>query len=716
MYILCPHCRSPIELVRLDPREEIACPSCGSGFHLETESTTGASLRDGQKVGRFVVLETLGQGAFGTVYKARDPELDRLVALKVPRAGSLSGQAELDRFLREARSVAQLRHPAIVAVHEVGQVEGVPYLVSDFVEGVTLTDLLSARRPPFREAAELIAAVADALDFAHRHGVVHRDVKPSNVMIGKDGRPVVMDFGLAKRDAGEVTMTLEGQVLGTPAYMAPEQAAGGSHSVDGRGDVYALGVILYVLLTGELPFRGTTRMLLHQVLHDEPRPPRRLNDRVPRELETVCLKCLRKEPHRRYPTAAELAADLRRWLRGEPVLARPVGRLERGWRWCRRNPAVAGLLAAVTLSLIGGTAVASYFALEQAAQRRRAEGAEQQARKKASDEEAARKRAEKAEAEEKARANDLTAKTEEQRRDLAIAQTFAADAAWAGNNAAEALDRLERVPADLRSFDWHYRRRAYQGGIFTCYGHAARLTAVAYSPDGTRLATASADGTARLWDARTGQELLALKGHTKAVWSVAFSPDGMRLATASADTTVRLWDARTGQELLALKGHWRAARSVAFSPDGRRLAAEYVDTSVRLWDARTGEELPDKPDFLVRNDQRSLDGKRLTLVQSDTIRVIDLSPLSAEEIALRRWATRRDPAWHAGEARRLQQEKQPAAAALHAALAAGAHPGAVADLRHAVALAASGHYADAARALLRSALWPPDAEGRGPAR
>src|SRR5262249_10219809 len=158
---------------------------------------------DGQKLGRFEVLDTVGQGAFGTVYKARDPELDRVVAVKVPRAGNLAGPEELDRFLREARSVAQLRHPAIVAVHEVGQVEGVPYLVSDCVEGVTLSDLLSARRPSFREAAELVAAVADALDFAHQHGVVHRDVKPSNVMVGKDGRPVVMDFGLARRDAGE---------------------------------------------------------------------------------------------------------------------------------------------------------------------------------------------------------------------------------------------------------------------------------------------------------------------------------------------------------------------------------------------------------------------------------------------------------------------------------------------------------------------------------
>src|SRR5262245_40195272 len=218
MHILCPHCHNPIELVQLTPREEIACPSCGSSFRLDTESPTAGTLQSGRLLGRFTLLDALGQGAFGTVYRARDPELDRTVALKVPRAGNLSGQAELDRFLREARSAAQLRHPSIVTVHDVGQADGVPYLVSDFVQGVTLTDLLSARRPGSREAAELVAAVADALQYAHERGVVHRDVKPSNIMIGDDGTPFVMDFGLAKRDAGEITMTVEGQVLGTPAY------------------------------------------------------------------------------------------------------------------------------------------------------------------------------------------------------------------------------------------------------------------------------------------------------------------------------------------------------------------------------------------------------------------------------------------------------------------------------------------------------------------
>ncbi|RIK79316.1 MAG: hypothetical protein DCC68_13430 [Planctomycetota bacterium] len=361
--VRCPHCRDAVTVVADSPLSDISCAACGRTFSLLGENRDDKAAPPLAAVAHFEFLERLGVGGFGTVWRARDTRLDRLVAVKIPRKVGLDS-AEAQQFLREARSAAQLRHPNIVPVHEVGREGDTIYIVSDYIRGKSLAKRLEAGPFSQRDAAAIAAKLADALAHAHAAGVVHRDLKPANVMLDEVGEPHVMDFGLAKRDAGEVTMTVDGNILGTPAYMPPEQARGEGHRADARSDVYSLGVMLFEMLTGELPFRGSTQMLIAQILGDDAPSPRKLDRNISRDLETICLKCLEKEPARRYATASDLAEELRLYLRGEPILARPIARTERAWRWCRRRPMVAGLggtLAAVVLAVaIVAPIVAAY--------------------------------------------------------------------------------------------------------------------------------------------------------------------------------------------------------------------------------------------------------------------------------------------------------------------------------------------------------------------
>jgi tetratricopeptide (TPR) repeat protein len=308
----------------------------------------------GLPIGRYELREVIGRGACGVIYRAWDTALGRDVALKRPTTGALSLPGGIERFLHEARSTAGLRHPNIVPVHDVGTWDGEPYLVTALVEGRNLAQELSEKRPSFRQSAEWAASLADALAHAHQHGVIHRDVKPSNVLIDRDNHVILTDFGLAKSQEEKAALTDSGQLIGTPAYMSPEQAGARHVRIDGRADVYSLGVILYELMTGVRPFVGTERMVLARIREEEPRPPRRLDDTIPRELETVCLKAMAKEPGNRYADAMSLGNDLRRWLHGEPVLARPVGRVGMLWRRCRRKPALSGLAASLVLAVIMG--------------------------------------------------------------------------------------------------------------------------------------------------------------------------------------------------------------------------------------------------------------------------------------------------------------------------------------------------------------------------
>jgi serine/threonine-protein kinase len=288
----------------------------------------------------------VGHGGMGVVYRARHLGLDRPVALKMLLAGAQARPAELKRFVQEAQAVAALRHPNIVQVHDVGEVDGRPYFTMELVEGGDLDELIRKVPQPARRAASLVATLAEAVHAAHQSGIIHRDLKPANVLLAADGTPKITDFGLARRLQGEGGLTLSGTPMGTPSYMAPEQARADRQAIGPATDVYALGAILYELLTGRPPFRAdSAAATVQQLLADDPVPPARLNNRVPRDLQTICLKCLSKEPRRRYATAQALAEDLRRFERGEPIKARPVSSLERGARWVRRRPALAAALA-----------------------------------------------------------------------------------------------------------------------------------------------------------------------------------------------------------------------------------------------------------------------------------------------------------------------------------------------------------------------------------
>jgi serine/threonine protein kinase len=335
MRVRCPDCRYPIEVTDDAWLAEMKCPECEKVFNLISGQSTCTFYSTERVVGHFELLEEVGSGAFGVVWKARDTQLDRTVAIKIQRRG-IQVPHDSERFLRDAKAAAKLRHPAIATVYEIGLHQELLYIAGEYIEGANLKEYLSCQRVTPREAAEITLRVAEALQHAHNANVVHRDLKPANIMIDLEGRPHVIDFGLAKRDAGDVTVTVEGVRLGTPAYMSPEQARGDAHYVDGRSDVYSIGVILFELLTGERPFRGDERMLYLQLLRDEPPRPRSLNSRVPRELEIVALKCLQKEPRKRYQTADELAVDLRAWLNGEGISARPPSALSRLTRWCLR--------------------------------------------------------------------------------------------------------------------------------------------------------------------------------------------------------------------------------------------------------------------------------------------------------------------------------------------------------------------------------------------
>jgi hypothetical protein len=549
----------------------------------------------------YVIMRVLGRGGMGVVYLARHLRLKRLVALKMVLAGSHAGPAELVRFRTEAEVVARLHHPNIVQIYEVGEHQGQPYCALEFVAGGSLGRKTAGTPLPARQAAQLIETLARAIHAAHQAGIVHRDLKPANILLEPSGPgdglgvPKITDFGLARKLDDSTGPTNTGAVMGTPSYMAPEQATGKGKEAGPAADIYALGAILYELLTGRPPFKGETQLdTLLQVVSNEPVQPSHLLPRVPRDLETICLKCLQKQDSRRYASGEELADDLRRFLNTEPIRARPSGVGERLVKWARRRPTAAALVAVTIFAacaLLGG-GLSYHLRLEKALRDSEEQRKAAIFAKGLADDQRTEAQKQRGTAEtERARAveGELAA-----RRYLYAAHIKLAQEAWEAERPARARELLDGLRArsgqvDLRGFEWYHLWRLCNGDRFTIPKHPDFVRQVLFAPGGEALVSVGGN-VARVWDLASGKELPPLPGCTRGLDIVQFSPDGNTLAVGGTDGTIGLWDRATGQAKGTLRGHRGTVHALCFA-NGTTLASGGADGTVRIWDLTAQKEI-----------------------------------------------------------------------------------------------------------------------------
>jgi WD40 repeat protein/Flp pilus assembly protein TadD len=565
-----------------------------------------------QHIAGYEILGELGRGGMGVVYKARQRSLNRLVALKMVLAGAQADPQQLDRFRAEAEAVARLQHPNIVQIYEISAFDGCPFFSLEYVDGGTLAQKLNGAPQSPRLAAQFVRLLALAIHSAHQKGIIHRDLKPSNVLLatpaehisGTDslhaetqaalrlyGIPKITDFGLAKHlDVQSQTRT--GAIIGTPSYMAPEQAEGRTHAIGPATDVYALGTLLYEMLTGRPPFEGESSLnTIQQLLTQDPISPSQIHRKVPRDLEIICLKCLEKDPGRRYSSAEDLAEDLHCFLRGEPIEARPMGWWGRSVKWVRRHPTRATFVAVLSLATLVLLVVGAVYHI-------RLEGAY------AAEQKSAR---------------------ESRENLIRLHVTEGVTAMNDGDGFTALLWFTEALRLDL---DTAERERAHRERIAAVLHGLPRLTSIwvhdgsvndsRFSPDGSRVLTAGDDGKAHLWDSETGESAAPALTHAGPVLRAIFSRDGSRIATASRDSTARVWDATTGKPVTPPLTHDGPVRWVDFSPDGRQLLT-VAGSAARLWDASTGERLPGelRHDDAVTQARFSPDGRQIATAGED---------------------------------------------------------------------------------------------------